>query len=75
VPVAGVEPARRFRRGILSPLRLPIPPYRRTVHNVTPEIPCVKKACSTCALPLYLIEYAINNNESTLNDGLYGLEN
>jgi hypothetical protein len=26
-------------------------------------------------LPLYLIEYAINNNESTLNDGLYGLEN
>ena len=28
VPAAGVEPARRFHRGILSPLRLPIPPYR-----------------------------------------------
>ncbi len=26
VPEAGLEPARRCRRGILSPLRLPIPP-------------------------------------------------
>ena len=27
VPVAGVEPARPFERGILSPLCLPISPY------------------------------------------------
>ena len=29
VPLAGLEPARSFDRGILSPLRLPIPPQRR----------------------------------------------
>ena len=29
VPLAGLEPARSFERGILSPLRLPIPPQRR----------------------------------------------
>ena len=26
VPEAGIEPARYFYRGILSPLRLPVPP-------------------------------------------------
>lgn len=29
VPRAGIEPARCFQRGILSPVRLPIPPSRR----------------------------------------------
>ena len=29
VPWAGVEPARPFERGILSPLRLPISPPRQ----------------------------------------------
>ena len=29
VPVTGVEPVRFLRRGILSPLCLPIPPHRR----------------------------------------------
>ena len=29
VPGAGIEPARYFYRGILSPLRLPIPPPGR----------------------------------------------
>ena len=29
VPWAGVEPARSFERGILSPLRLPISPPRQ----------------------------------------------
>ena len=28
VPKIGVEPIRCFHRGILSPLRLPIPPFR-----------------------------------------------
>jgi hypothetical protein len=37
VPVAGVEPARRFRRGILSPLRLPVPPHRRTLKFNTKD--------------------------------------
>ena len=30
VPEAGLEPARNYIRGILSPLRLPIPPSRHT---------------------------------------------
>ena len=36
VPEAGLEPARYFYRGILSPLCLPIPPPGHTVHNYTP---------------------------------------
>jgi hypothetical protein len=32
VPEAGLEPAQAFTRGILSPLRLPIPPLRRLVY-------------------------------------------
>ena len=28
VPLTGLEPVRSFERGILSPLRLPIPPQR-----------------------------------------------
>ena len=31
--VAGLEPARGCPRGILSPLRLPIPPHQRTHRN------------------------------------------
>ena len=31
--VAGLEPARCCHRGILSPLRLPIPPHLRTHHQ------------------------------------------
>ena len=33
VRVAGLEPARYRYRGILSPLRLPIPPYPQTIHR------------------------------------------
>ena len=29
VPLTGIEPVRCFHRGILSPLRLPVPPQRR----------------------------------------------
>ena len=32
VPLAGFEPARCFHRGILSPLRLPVPPQRHFNH-------------------------------------------
>ena len=32
VPLAGLEPARMLLRGILSPLRLPIPPQRRGLN-------------------------------------------
>ena len=33
VPLAGLEPARDRSRGILSPLRLPIPPQRRKKYK------------------------------------------
>ena len=33
VPLAGLEPARYFYRGILSPLRLPIPPHELVKKN------------------------------------------
>ena len=36
VPLAGLEPARMLLRGILSPLRLPIPPQRLDIKNSTP---------------------------------------
>ncbi len=35
VPEAGLEPAQGCPRGILSPLRLPIPPLRRRLHCKT----------------------------------------
>ena len=34
VPRAGVEPARPYERGILSPLRLPISPPRHQLVNL-----------------------------------------
>ena len=34
VPLTGLEPVRYFYRGILSPLRLPIPPQRLVVFAV-----------------------------------------
>ena len=35
VPGAGIEPARCFQRGILSPVRLPIPPSRQRSRIIT----------------------------------------
>ena len=37
VPEAGLEPAQACTRGILSPLRLPIPPLRHTVYFSFPR--------------------------------------
>ena len=34
VLVTGLEPVRCFHRGILSPLRLPIPPHQRTTDMI-----------------------------------------
>ena len=43
VLVAGLEPARYLYRGILSPLRLPIPPHERY------EVLKVRKLCADSA--------------------------
>ena len=39
VPVTGLEPVRGCPRGILSPLRLPIPPHRQTYKYVDDGFP------------------------------------
>ncbi len=38
VPGAGIEPAWSCLRGILSPLRMPIPPSRQRIHDKTGAI-------------------------------------
>jgi hypothetical protein len=50
VPVAGLEPARCFHQRILSPLRLPITPYRRAGIMLTPENLPVKNRVAPLAL-------------------------
>ena len=47
--VAGLEPARCCHRGILSPLRLPIPPHQRT-HCVIPY--CMDLRAKHCSIEL-----------------------
>ena len=39
MPVTGLEPVRGCPRGILSPLRLPIPPHRQTYKYVDDGFP------------------------------------
>ena len=39
VPPAGIEPARYNYRGILNPLRLPVPPWRRFYIITEPRFP------------------------------------
>ena len=45
VPEAGIEPARPFDRGILSPLRLPIPPLRQRARSIprSPKPPPLRR--------------------------------
>ena len=43
VPGVGIEPTRPFGQGILSPLRLPVPPPRRIHHD----------RLATCAMGLF----------------------
>ena len=57
VPLAGLEPARMLLRGILSPLRLPIPPQRHMPLRAFnwrhhPESNWGIKVLQTSALPL-----------------------
>ena len=49
VPMTGLEPARSFPRGILSPLRLPVSPHRL---EAPPRFELGMKVLQTSALPL-----------------------
>ena len=49
VPMTGLEPARSFPRGILSPLRLPVSPHRL---EAPPRFELGVKVLQTSALPL-----------------------
>ena len=46
--VAGLEPARCCHRGILSPLRLPIPPHPRGVCNIISCTPLLEGCNEGC---------------------------
>ena len=56
VLMTGLEPARDFSRGILSPLRLPIPPHQRVLImnflEAPPRLELGMKVLQTSALPL-----------------------
>ena len=45
MPGAGVEPARAKARGILSPLRLPVPPPRLVNHKFSTPVRKIKSFC------------------------------
>ena len=49
VPGAGIEPARYFYRGILSPLRLPISPPGRSAVQIVPVLPQLENAFTQSA--------------------------
>ena len=54
--MTGLEPARENSRGILSPLRLPIPPHQRCIDlkflEAPPRLELGMKVLQTSALPL-----------------------
>ena len=58
VPMTGLEPVRLLHRGILSPLRLPIPPHRlmkktfARLLEAPPRFELGMKVLQTSALPL-----------------------
>jgi hypothetical protein len=56
VPGAGLEPARIYIRGILSPLRLPIPPPRRT--NLLEAAPGFEPGIGVLQTPALPLGYA-----------------
>ena len=82
VPPTGIEPVRCFHRGILSPLRLPVPPPRQVYMNVidcnmeaAPRIELGIKVLQTSALPLgYVALKGGAENEIRTRDPLLGKE-
>ena len=73
VPPTGIEPVRCFHRGILSPLRLPVPPPRQKVE-ATPRIELGIKVLQTSALPLGYVALTGAENEIRTRDPLLGKE-
>ena len=57
VPEAGLEPARYFYRGILSPLCLPIPPLGLKCH--APDLCCYTYYSLPSSLRFFLIFVAL----------------
>lgn len=62
VPEAGVEPARPCGRGILSPVRLPIPPPGHDKHRCIDRIGEVILRSST-TFPDHCTEFSLPNEE------------
>ena len=68
MPRAGIEPARGYPRGILSPLRLPIPPPRQPLFSMAYTVLLGSKLHSSitffynsvCVFTFFLTPYWMN---------------
>jgi len=71
LPRAGVEPARLCRRGILSPLRLPIPPSRlETEVSLVTHTPCLRALHLTVCTCVKGYSVSFHHSESMRGKGL-----
>ena len=74
VPAAGLEPARRLSRGILSPLCLPIPPSGLSkVHSAYISIIFVLASRALNWLLLLLLNELFKNEQSSFQDVRWNL--
>lgn len=60
VPKTGLEPVRMLLRGILSPLRLPIPPHRQIFQIILLKNTCANILENTCT-NYRAVNYALLN--------------
>ena len=59
MPRAGIEPARGYPRGILSPLRLPIPPPRQPLFSLPQTFQPVQKLLTKKCIKLKTLKKEI----------------
>ena len=77
VPVTGLEPVRCCHRGILSPLRLPIPPHRHN-KNIIPLaqwiVKCFLRYPQDSFLILFLMQspFGLTDAKSSAADLVFG---
>ena len=68
MPLTGIEPVRCFHRGILSPMRLPIPPHPHNICIVAQEGGNVNlPAASFCRLFAERVQKADSPPDGTKN--------
>jgi hypothetical protein len=82
MPRAGIEPARGYPRGILSPLRLPIPPPRQQIFSIGYAVfvgsllgDTISFTITSCFFIFFLMLYWMNyaNLEGLLDKNTWGI--